>query len=140
MTLLTSIARFFRTKVIGRPSQDDQDDMLEQQVLDQQNSMVQISIEEDGKRVTRVGELDSAQAYRMIMVRKTCPTCGKKRGEGTEQDYQFFAGPSGGMSQNIYCVNPACRQAYNVTPQLGIAELLKDHKGPDGLYTPEVKS
>lgn len=35
-----------------------------------------------------------------------CPDCG---GRG------FYAGPRGGMSQNIYCRNRACRSAFNVT-------------------------
>lgn len=35
-----------------------------------------------------------------------CPDCG---GKG------FYAGPSGGMSQNIYCQNRECRSAFNVT-------------------------
>lgn len=35
-----------------------------------------------------------------------CPDC---NGKG------FYAGPSGGMSQNIYCQNRDCRSAFNVT-------------------------
>lgn len=41
-----------------------------------------------------------------------CPDCGKKT--------DFYEGPSGGMSTNIFCAQ--CGHGFNITPVIGIAE------------------
>lgn len=59
-------------------------------------------------------ETDVGKLWAMIC-REECPVCGSiERG--------FYAGPEGGMSQNIECANPNCKARFNVTPTIGIAE------------------
>jgi hypothetical protein len=49
-----------------------------------------------------------------------CPDCGSKAG--------FYEGPSGGMSTNIFCANPKCRQGFNFTNMFGTGHAERIHK------------
>lgn len=61
----------------------------------------------EGHTGTLVMETDEGKLYKIVGIDDTCPDCG---GKG------FWAGPSGGMSQNIFCMNVDCRSGFNVTP------------------------
>lgn len=52
-----------------------------------------------------------------LIQQNTCPDCLRQG---------FYAGPSGGMAQNIYCMNPRCRSAFNVT-SFGFCERIGKH-------------
>jgi len=67
---------------------------------------------------------DTAEGKLYIQIAKgKCPSCGSKG---------FYEGPHGGLCINIFCMNPACRQGYNVTPAVGVAELI--HKADPSRY------
>jgi len=57
-----------------------------------------------------------------------CPDCGGKGG--------FYEGPSGGMSTNIYCMNPKCRAFFNFTPMFGEAHAERMGKAPSWFKYP----
>lgn len=61
---------------------------------------------------TPVSETDKGKLWLIIATNK-CPDC---HHEG------FYDGPSGGLSTNITCANDDCKQRFNVTPMIGIAE------------------
>lgn len=77
----------------------------------QQNEMVTHNLETGTQ--TPVGETGEGKLYRRLAAGE-CPTCHLRMG--------FFKGPSGGISTNIYCMNPECTQGYNITEMIGIAE------------------
>jgi hypothetical protein len=61
-----------------------------------------------------VQDTPDGKLYAQIV--KACPSCKSKSG--------FYAGPRGGMSQNIFCKNATCRASFNVTRVVGVAEEL----------------
>lgn len=82
--------------------------------------MVKVSLI-DGKH-TPVRLTDEGKLYALIAANK-CPDCGSAG---------FWAGPSGGLSQNIFCRNKDCRSGFNVTPMVGIADRIG--KGSNKYY------
>lgn len=61
------------------------------------------------------------------LTRNRCPDCG---------NFGFYVGPTGGLSQNIYCCNPFCRSAFNIGPMMMIAQRIG--KAPGNYYPPKV--
>jgi hypothetical protein len=55
--------------------------------------------------ITPVMQTEGGKLFAKIITDR-CPDC---NGKG------FYAGPRGGISQNIYCQNRECRSAFNVT-------------------------
>jgi hypothetical protein len=55
-------------------------------------------------RVTPI-DIYEMRLFRSI-ARNVCPDC---------NGFGFYGGPTAGHSQNIFCVNPKCRAAFNVT-------------------------
>ena len=53
------------------------------------------------------------QRVKTYVLTDICPDCG---GKG------FYEGPSGGMSQNIICMNATCGSRFNTTGPLGLVE------------------
>lgn len=86
----------------------------------QQNTFVQGDFT-TGK-FTPVSKTDGGKLYRLI-AKDHCPDCHAKG---------FWSGPSGGISQNIYCTNSECRSAFNVTEMIGTADRIG--KAPDRIY------
>lgn len=72
-----------------------------------------------------VSETDEGKLYAELAA-DMCPDCGHRG---------FYEGPSGGMSTNIFCMNPKCRSGFNVTPVVEIAERI--HKGDLSMYPKE---
>ena len=61
------------------------------------------------------------------ILKDTCPVC---------KHHGFRGGPSGGMLQNIQCVNPDCGAWFNVggfQGQLVFIEAIKGTKLPEGM-------
>ena len=71
---------------------------------------------------TPVSQTEEGKLYAIIATDE-CPDC---------HHLGFYAGPQGGMSQNIYCANGDCRSAFNITPMIGTAERIG--KAPDYIY------
>lgn len=64
--------------------------------------------------MTYVNDTPEGRLYARIL--HECPACKSQIG--------FYAGPRGGISQNIFCKNEECRMSYNVTPRVRWAEIL----------------
>lgn len=60
----------------------------------------------EGSSGKPVMETEEGKLFKMVATNDTCPDCGHKG---------FLGGPSGGMSQNVYCGNVHCRSGFNVT-------------------------
>jgi hypothetical protein len=64
---------------------------------------------------------EEADAWARSIIANHCPDCG---------NYGFIPGPSGGLAQNLFCANPACRSGFNVTLTGGRCVLCRRiHKG-----------
>lgn len=57
---------------------------------------------------------DTAQGHLYRSLLRGCPAC--------KSDQGFFAGPRGGMAQNVVCRNQSCRMEFNVCESLGWAD------------------
>lgn len=79
---------------------------------------------EDDKREVFVADTEAGKRFLAIQSGK-CPAC-KKRTE-------FISGPSGGLSQNIFC--NACGQGFNVTDMIGIADVIQKRTDLIGAIT-----
>lgn len=67
------------------------------------------------KRVTAAVTGEPLSLWDQVMGSKTCVTC-------KHNPISLYEGPSGGMSQNIFC--GWCGQGYNCTPMLERLELI----------------
>jgi hypothetical protein len=61
----------------------------------------------DGETERVLDDTDEGKLFKTVILKNTCPDCGNHQG--------FYAGPCGGMSQNIFCQNRECRSGFNVT-------------------------
>ena len=68
---------------------------------------------------TPLSETDAGRLGASIM-KGSCPDCSSQEG--------FYEGPSGGMSTNIFCKNPGCRQGFNFTNMFGEGHAQRIHK------------
>lgn len=66
--------------------------------------------------IVPVADTEGGKLYNAIFREDREPLCPTCLNEG------MYGGPEGGMSQNIHCMNVACRAAFNITPVIEIAE------------------
>jgi hypothetical protein len=77
----------------------------------------------DRRRLMRVSLSDGGEQYvedtpegkLYEALQSQCPSC-------KARPPRYIEGPSGGMSTNIFCER--CGQGYNITPMVGIAEMI----------------
>lgn len=82
----------------------------------------------EGFSGTPVSETEGGKLYALI-AKDECPDC---------HHHGFYAGPEGGMSQNIFCMNRDCRSGFNITPLShgeGLCERI--HQGDINRYPKE---
>jgi hypothetical protein len=58
---------------------------------------------------------DTPQGKLYLAMMRRCPSCELR-------PPRYLEGPSGGLSTNVFCER--CGQGYNITPAVGIAELI----------------
>jgi|SRR5215831_15855195 len=67
---------------------------------------------------------------REALMRNQCPDCG---------NHGFINGPVGGAARNMFCANPKCRSAFNLTRWQGDAVMVERiGKAREGFYAPQV--
>lgn len=69
-----------------------------------------------------VSETDGGKMFTLV-TKNVCPSCGSHSG--------FFAGPEGGISQNVFCANVECRAGFNITPMVGTCDKIGTKGDPE---------
>lgn len=62
---------------------------------------------------------DLTSAEDKVLQRGECPFCGGR---------EFYEGPQGGMSINIFCANPDCEAGFNVSGFIFPTNLIQESK------------